>query len=256
VETQLLEKVPFELRNVQFRYHSGGPLVLRNISLIVAPGQKVAIVGRTGSGKSTVAKLLLGLYTPEAGDILYDGQSAGLLDLRALRRQIGVVLQEPSLFSGSVRQNIAFQDPGLPLDRVMEAARIAEIHDDLERLPMRFETVLMEGGVSMSGGQRQRIAVARALVHQPPILLLDEATSHLDVITESRLEKNLSRLGCTRIVIAHRLSTIFDADLIVVMDEGTIVEQGTHEELVVRDGHYAAMLRKQAVEPRACLATV
>lgn len=236
-----------EIRDVSFRYHPSGPLVLRNVSLSIEPGQKVALVGRTGSGKSTLARLLLGFYRPASGEVLYDGEPILNSDLRELRRQIGVVLQEPSLFSGSIRQNIAFRAPELPLGQVMAAAQIALIHDDLENLPMSYETVLSESGASMSGGQRQRIAIARALVHQPPVLILDEATSHLDVITESRLERNLARLGCTRIVIAHRLSTVRDADVIVVIDEGAIVEHGTHEELLGFGGHYADMVQNQEV---------
>jgi ABC-type bacteriocin/lantibiotic exporter with double-glycine peptidase domain len=235
-----------DVRDLSFRYDSNGPLVLRDLSFTIEPGQKVAFVGRSGSGKSTLAKLLLGFYKPEAGEIYYDGRPYTCLDVREMRRQFGVVLQEPALFSGSIRDNIAFHDLELPLDRVMEAARTAQIHDDIARLPMRYETVLIEGGASLSGGQRQRIAIARALVHRPAVLLLDEATSHLDVVTESALEENLSRLGCTRIAIAHRLSTIADADMILVLDGGTIVERGTHEELLARNGYYAEMIASPA----------
>ncbi len=240
-----------ELRHVDFRYHSSGALVLHDLNLVVEPGQKIALVGRTGSGKSTLAKLLLGLHRPSAGEVLYDGMPLDRMDLVAVRRQMGIVLQEPWLFSGSIRQNITFHTPCLPLASVFEAARIAEVHDDVARFPMGYETVLIEGGVALSGGQRQRIAIARALVHKPRILVMDEATSHLDAITESRVERNLGSLHCTRMVIAHRLSTIMDADLIVVLDNGSIVEQGTHAQLMSRDGHYAAMVRNQVVDGRA-----
>jgi ATP-binding cassette subfamily B protein len=206
------------------------------------------VVGRTGSGKSTLAKLLLGLHKPSEGEILYDGIPLQRLDYRTVRRQFGAVLQDLFLFSGSVRQNIAFTDPGLPLEQVVKAARLAEVHDEIMKMPMGYETVVAEGGSALSGGQRQRLALARALVHQPAMLLMDEATSHLDVLTEQTIEDNLNALPLTRIVIAHRLSTIRNADLILVLDEGAIVEQGSHDALLARQGRYAALVHSQ-LEP-------
>jgi HlyB family type I secretion system ABC transporter len=234
-----------ELRDVSFRYRPDGPTVLENISLSIKAGQKVAIVGRSGSGKSTLGYLLLRLYAPESGAIAYDGQDSRHLDLQDLRRQFGVVMQEPFLFSGSVRQNIALHDPDLPLERVRAAARLAAIDEEIEAMPMGYETYLAEDAGSISGGQRQRLALARALAVAPAILLLDEATSNLDAITERAVEDNLSGLQITRIVIAHRLSTIRDADLIVVLDNGQMIEQGTHDELMARGPAYAALVAAQ-----------
>jgi ABC-type bacteriocin/lantibiotic exporter with double-glycine peptidase domain len=234
-----------ELKGVNFRYDPNGPLTLRDISLAIEPGQKVALVGRTGSGKSTLAKLLLGLYPPDEGEIRYDDLPLPSLDYRTVRSQFGVVLQESFLFSGSIRQNIAFNDPDLTLEQVMEAARLVHIHDEIEQMPMGYDTFLAEGGVSLSGGQRQRLSLARALAHRPAVLLLDEATSHLDVVTERMVDQSLKALSCTRIVIAHRLSTVHDADLILALDEGEIVERGSHEELLARGGHYAALVHGQ-----------
>jgi ATP-binding cassette, subfamily B, bacterial len=234
-----------ELRDVSFQYDPGAPLILRDISLTIEPGQKVALVGRTGSGKSTLAALLLGLYSPTGGTILYDGIPLRDLDYRALRSQFGVVLQDSFLFSGSIRQNVALHDPGLSLDAIDAAVRLAAIDGDIARMPMGYETLLAEGGEGLSGGQRQRLALARALARRPAILLLDEATSHLDAVTEAQVEQNLADLACTRIVIAHRLSTIRNADLILILQDGEIVERGTHDQLLVMDGQYAALVRRQ-----------
>jgi ATP-binding cassette, subfamily B, bacterial len=234
-----------ELKNVSFQYSFESPLVLKDISLTIESGQKVALVGRSGSGKSTLALLLLGLYKPTTGAIYYDGQSLSKLDYRWLRRQFGVVLQDPFLFSHSIRQNITFNNPALPLARVQEAAQLAIIDEDIQQLPLGYETPVTEGGLGFSGGQRQRLCIARALAKDPSILLLDEATSHLDVETERKVYGNLDTLTCTRIVIAHRLSTITNADLIIVLDSGRIIEKGTHHELLAKGQAYACLIHNQ-----------
>ena len=208
--------------------------MVSDVSLEIQPGQHIGIVGRSGSGKSTLAHLLLGLYRPTSGRIEYDGQDLAGLDAGSVRRQLGIVTQRPYLFGSSVRENIALTNPELPLEAVVEAARIACVHDDIAAMPMGYDTQLHDGGASVSGGQRQRIALARALVHRPSILLLDEATSELDTVTEQKIYTNLDAISSTTIVIAHRLSTIRNADLILVMDEGRIVETGTHEQLLAR----------------------
>jgi ATP-binding cassette, subfamily B, bacterial len=234
-----------ELAQVSFRYGPMEPLVVRDVSIKIAPGQFIALVGRSGSGKSSLASLLLGLYMPTSGCVLYDGADLRTLDLRGVRQQLGIVTQRAQLFNSTIRENIALPAPDLPLEAVITAAQRGRIHDEIAAMPMKYETLLSDGGGSLSGGQRQRIALARALVNEPVVLLLDEATSALDAITEREVQDELAKMRCTRIVIAHRLSTIQKADLILVMDKGAVVEQGTHAELMARDGMYSQLVATQ-----------
>jgi ATP-binding cassette, subfamily B, bacterial len=233
---------------ISFAYGPLAPAVVKDVSLQVQQGQQLGIVGRTGSGKSTLAHLLLGIYPPTSGRILFDGKDLAELELRSLRRQIGIVTQRPYLFGAIIRQNIALTNPAMPHQMVADAARLACIHDEIVAMPMGYETLLLDGGASLSGGQQQRIALARAVAHRPTILLLDEATSDLDSVTERMVHRNLSTLGCTRIVIAHRLSTVVDADLILVMEEGSIVQRGTHDELMALPGAYREQVMAQQSE--------
>lgn len=230
-----------ELHSVSYRYDTGSPQVLRDISVTIEPGQKVGLVGPSGSGKSTLGMLLLGLYPPDQGEIRYDGIPLADLDPRTVRSQFGVVLQEPFVFGDSIRHNIAGNNPDLPLERIAAAARVAALDDDIARMPMGYETRLGDGGNGLSGGQRQRLAIARAVAADPVVFLMDEATSHLDVPTEKRVDSNLNILACTRIVVAHRASTVRNADLILVLDDGQIVERGRHDELIAQCGLYAAL---------------
>lgn len=234
-----------ELRHVAFRYDQSAPPVLQDINIKIYPGQKVALVGKTGSGKSTLGKLLVSLIIPTKGSILFDGVPLEMLNYQEVRSQFGVVLQESFIFSGSVKDNIALNNPDMDMDQIIEAAEMAAIDEDIEKMPMGYDTLVSEGGSAFSGGQRQRLALARALANYPALLLLDEATSALDVVTERAVEQNLSRLECTQIVIAHRLSTIRNADVILVLDQGRIIEQGTHAQLLRRDGFYAHLIQTQ-----------
>jgi len=234
-----------ELEDVTFRYSDQTPDVVRGVSLKVEPGQRIAVVGRSGSGKSTLVRLMVGLYHPTKGTIRYDGRNLEDLDVLDLRRQIGFVSQFPYVFARSIRENIALTQPSMPLDQVQDAARVAYIHDEIMAMPLAYDTPLNAGGTSIAGGQRQRIALARALVGKPRILVLDEATSNLDTVAEKTVQDNLSDLACTQILIAHRLSTIRDADLICVMEEGEIVERGSHAELLAHGGVYAELVERQ-----------
>ena len=230
-----------------FQYTSHGPPAIDRVDLEVSPGQVLAIVGRSGSGKSTLGRLLLGLYQPSSGRVVLDGIDLASLHPRSVRSQIGVVTQDPYIFGLSIRDNLALGDPGLAMDRLQTAAELACVADDIDAMPMGWDTQLVDAGASLSGGQRQRLALARALAPQPRILLLDEATSNLDTVTEAKVHANIARLGCTVIMIAHRLATVIDADRIVVMDAGRVVEVGCHRELLAASGHYAQLVAGQLV---------
>jgi ATP-binding cassette, subfamily B, bacterial len=233
------------LDHVSFRYGDTLPYVVRDVSIDIRAGMVVAIVGPSGCGKSTLARIIAGLYRPTEGRIIFDGHDLAQLELKSVRRQIGIVFQSPSLFAGSVRNAIALANPAASLEKIAAAARLAVVDEDIRNMPMQYETLLIDGGASLSGGQRQRVALARALVHEPALLILDEATSALDSETEQRVIANLAGLACTRIVLAHRLSTIVNADQILVMDKGEVVEVGTHAELLAKHAHYARLVAAQ-----------
>lgn len=237
-----------EFDQVVFRYRPDGPEVLRGISLVVQPGEVIGIVGRSGSGKSTLTKLAQRLYLPERGRVLVDGVDLAMADSSSLRRQIGVVLQENMLFNRTIRENIALADPGLPMEAVIGAAKLAGAHDFILELPEGYDTVVGEHGATLSGGQRQRIAIARALITNPRILIFDEATSALDYESERIIQNNMKAIcqGRTVLIIAHRLSAVRDANRIIVLDRGQLVEQGTHAELLMHEaGHYSRLHRLQ-----------
>ncbi|MGP4039111.1 peptidase domain-containing ABC transporter [Gracilibacillus sp. D59] len=234
-----------ELHNVSFKYDDFSNPILKNINLRISPGEKIGIVGSSGSGKSTLAKLILGLYTPSDGQILFDGVSIQRLNLSNLRKQIGVILQETTLFNKSVLENIRMENKDISNGQVKLAAEKAFIHDEIINFPMGYNTILTEGGENFSGGQRQRLLIARAIAQQPSILVLDEATSSLDYQSEAIISENLQSLNITQVIIAHRLSTIKEVDCIYVMDKGEIVEKGTHQELLNKSGHYSALYRGQ-----------
>lgn len=220
------------LQNVSFAYAEGAGKALEDVSFEVRPGAWVALVGRSGSGKSTLARLVAGLCEPNRGRILFDGNDLKCLDRRSVRKQIGVVTQDTQLFGGSIRTNIALGDPDMNLAKVIRAAKLAGLHDEIIAMPMGYETHLADRGLSLSGGQRQRLAIARALARDPQLLILDEATSHLDEIVEGEVNRNLASLRCTRILIAHRLNTIREADAILVLEAGRVVGYGPHEQLL------------------------
>jgi ATP-binding cassette subfamily C protein len=229
---------------VSFRYRPDAPLILENVSLYAEPGEFVALVGRSGSGKSTLFRLLLGFEAPEDGRIYYDGQDLSGLDVSAVRRQLGVVLQNGKILSGSIFENLA-GSAQITLDEAWEAARMAGLADDIEAMPMGMHTVVSEGGGNLSGVQRQRLLIARSLVLKPKILLFDEATSALDNKTQSIVSQSLDRLQVTRVVVAHRLSTIQNADRIYVLESGRIVQQGSFQQLANREGLFARLMKRQ-----------
>jgi NHLM bacteriocin system ABC transporter ATP-binding protein len=236
-----------ELDNVTFSYGEESPVVIDDLSLKIRSGQYVAIVGQTGCGKSTLLRLLLGFEKPRKGAVYYDGEDIAKVDLRSLRRHIGVVLQNGKLFQGDILSNITISAPTLTLDEAWAAAEIAGIAEDIRGMPMGMRTMISEGSGGISGGQRQRLIIARAVAARPRILMFDEATSALDNITQKQVSDSLAQLKCTRIVIAHRLSTIRQCDRIVVLDKGRIVEEGTYDELTERGGAFAELVRRQTL---------
>lgn len=237
-----------ELNNISFGYADNMPLVIDNLSLKIRPGQYVAIVGKTGCGKSTLMRLLLGFEHPKKGAIYYDGKDLDKIDLRSLRRRIGTVMQNGKLFQGDIYSNIVISAPWLSREEAWEAAELAGIADDIRNMPMGMDTVVSEGSGGISGGQRQRLMIARAIAPKPKILMFDEATSALDNMTQKKISESLEKLKCTRIVIAHRLSTIRQCDRIIVLDKGKIIEDGKYDELIAKNGFFAELVARQRID--------
>lgn len=237
-----------ELNNVSFRYNENMPLVVDDMSLKIRPGQYVAIVGATGCGKSTLMRLMLGFETPQKGAVYFDGKDISNVDLKSLRRNIGVVMQNGKLFSGDIFSNITISAPWLTMDEAWHAAELSGIAEDIRRMPMGMHTIISEGSGGVSGGQRQRLMIARAIAPKPKILMFDEATSALDNLTQKTVSESLDGLKCTRIVIAHRLSTISQCDRIIVLDKGKIIEDGTYDELIRNGGFFAELVARQRLD--------
>ena len=234
-----------ELNNISFRYSENSPYIINNLSVKINSGEYVAIVGRTGCGKSTLMRILLGFEKPQKGSVYYDGKDMNNLDLSSLRRRIGTVIQNSGLFQGDIYSNIVISAPHLTVNDAWEAAEIADIADDIRSMPMGMHTFVSEGEGTISGGQKQRILIARAVAPKPKILMFDEATSALDNKTQKKISQSLDKMGCTRIVIAHRLSTIKNCDRILVFAKGHIIEDGSYNELVAKGGYFAKLIERQ-----------
>ena len=247
---RVVEKISgaIELNNVSFRYSADTPMIIDNLSLKIRPGQYVAIVGKTGCGKSTLMRLILGFETPQKGAVYFDGKDLTSLDLKSLRRKIGVVMQNGKRFQGDIYSNIAVSAPGLTAEGAMKAAEAAGMAEDINNMPMGLHTIISEGGGGISGGQRQRLLIARAIAPNPKLLMFDEATSALDNLTQKQVSDSLDKLKCTRIVIAHRLSTIRQCDRIIVLDKGHIVEDGTYDQLIAQNGFFAELVARQRLD--------
>ena len=249
------EKIPvqslsgqIEIEDVSFRYSPISPMILKHHTLFIKPGQFVAVVGASGCGKSTLVRILFGLYPPTEGIVRYDGVDLSRLDLRRVRSMMGIVTQDSYIFGTTVRQNIALAEPSAPLTKIKAAAIKASIHDEIMALPMGYGTLLADGGASLSGGQRQRLAIARALFGRPKLLLLDEAMSAVDSVTEKRIFDQLHRLDATKVIVTHRMMNVVNSDTILVLDDGQIVERGTHVELMKNPGLYRELFRSWASE--------
>lgn len=247
---QIVTKISggIELSHISFRYEDSSPLVIDDLSLKIQPGQYVAVVGKTGCGKSTLLRLLLGFEKPQKGAVYYDGKDIETVDLRSLRKKIGVVMQNGKLFQGDIYSNIVISAPYLSVDDAWRAAEIADIADDIRKMPMGMHTIISEGSGGISGGQKQRLMIARAVAPNPKVLMFDEATSALDNITQKKVSEALDSLKCTRIVIAHRLSTIKQCDRIIVLDGGKIIEDGTYDELLALKGSFYELVERQRLD--------
>ncbi len=236
-----------ELSHVTFRYSQQGPTILDDLDLRIRPGEYVAIVGYTGCGKSTLMRVMLGFETPQTGAVYFDRKDISGYDLRSLRRSVGIVNQNGDLFAGNIFQNIAFSVPGLTEQEAWEAAEMSGLAEDIRNMPLGMDTHISEGTGGLSGGQRQRIIIARAIASKPKVLMFDEATSALDNISQKLVSESLAKLNCTRIVIAHRLSTIRHCDRIVFLHQGKIVEDGSYDQLIEKNGYFADLVRRQQV---------